>query len=62
MTPATLKLKDVPKDPESSKAAVTQAKALASPSQEPVVTASGSHGEDDKLAKTPAPTPEVKET
>ena len=61
MTPATLKLKDVPKDPESSKVATARAKASAPPAQELAVTASESHEEYDELVKIPAAT-QAKET
>ena len=62
MTPAAPKMKEKPKDPKSSKAAMAQAKALAPPAQEPTTTTSESHEEDDELAKAPNSTPQAKET
>ena len=61
MTLATPKPKKMPKDPEFSKVAIAQAKALAPPAQEPVASASESH-EDDELAKAPDSTPQARET
>ena len=62
MTPASLKRKDTPKDPESSKEAAARAMALAPLAQELAVTTSESHEEEDELAKTPASTPQARET
>ena len=48
MTPAAPKMKEKPKDPKSSKAAMAQAKALAPPAQEPVASAYENREEDDE--------------
>ena len=61
-TLATSKLKEMPKDPKSSKAAAARAKAPAPLAQEPAATTSENHEEDDELANAPDSTPQAKET
>ena len=60
-TPVTPKTKEVPKDPECSKAVKARLRAPVPLVQQSAVIARESHEEDNELAKFPDSTPQTKE-